>query len=58
MDLSSHDLWMPEDLAVLRGSNGVLINPIPGWRLSKGVAMEVSEAHALGKPVYCLDISW
>lgn len=58
MDETSHDLWMPEDLAILRGANGVLINPSPGWRLSKGIRMELDEAYRLGKPVYKLDLDW
>lgn len=58
MDKDSHDLWMPQDLAILRGANGVLIAPMAGWRFSKGVAMEIDMARELGKPIYILDCHW
>ena len=58
MEKDSHDLWMPLDLAILKGSNGVLVNPIPGWRISKGIEMEINAARELGLPVYRLDMDW
>lgn len=58
MDKDSHDLWMPQDLAILAGANGVLIAPMAGWRTSKGIAMEIEEAKRLSKPVYMLDLHW
>lgn len=58
MDHSNHDLWLPNELAFIRVSNGLLINPSPGWRLSKGIAIEVTYAKELGKPVYVLNMRW
>jgi hypothetical protein len=55
MDKDSHDLWMPQDLAILRGAQGVLILPIDGWLESKGVAMEVADAWRQDKPVFLID---
>lgn len=58
MDKSSHDLWMPQDLTILSGAHGILIAPMAGWRLSKGIAMEVEEAQRMNKPIYMLDLHW
>jgi hypothetical protein len=55
MDKDSHDLWMPQDLSILRGAQGVLIAPMEGWLESKGVAMEVADAWRQDKPVFLID---
>jgi hypothetical protein len=54
----SHLIWMPQDLAILRGASGLLIAPMLGWRLSKGIGIEVEEAKRLGLPIYILDGHW
>lgn len=54
MDKDSHDLWMPQDLSILRGANGVIILPMKGWQESKGVGMEVDAALKLDIPVFLL----
>lgn len=54
---NSHDFWMPNDLALLSVSNGVLVAPMEDWGLSKGVGMEIDRANELNLPVYLLDLS-
>lgn len=56
-DLSQtdHDFWMAVDLPMVRASSGVLIAPMAGWRLSKGIASEIAEAKAYNISVHILD---
>ena len=56
MNKNSNDLWMPQDLAILRGASELLIAPVAGWRNSKGIAMEVAEANEHNIPIWLLDV--
>lgn len=58
IDPDNYDIWLGLDIQLLRGSHGILINPLQGWRDSKGIGMELDEANKLGLPIYMLDLHW
>jgi hypothetical protein len=58
LDAEDYDTWLTLDKSILRGSSGVLIAPMIGWRLSKGIAMEIEEANLRRLPVFLLDMHW
>lgn len=58
IDPDSYDIWLGLDIQLLRGSHGLLINPLQGWRDSKGIGMELDEARTLGLSIYMLDLHW
>jgi len=56
LDGGSHNLWMPLDIAILKGSHGLLIAPQDGWRLSKGIEMEINAAKVNDIPIFLLEL--
>jgi hypothetical protein len=54
-DCNDYDVWLGLDKAILRGANGMLIVPMIGWRLSKGIAMEIEEANRVRIPISILN---
>lgn len=42
-----HDFWMGQDLAVLEHCDMLFVLCLPGWRDSKGMTQEISEANRL-----------
>lgn len=54
VDPESHDIWIEQDKAVLSVCKRLVIIPMPGWRTSKGIAMELEIAKGLGIPCYLL----
>lgn len=46
-----HDFWMEQCLPFLAMAKELIILPMPGWRLSKGVNQELVEFRKTGLPV-------
>lgn len=47
----NHHFWMSQDLAILEHCDTIFVLCLPGWRDSKGVNQEITEAHRLRKMV-------
>jgi len=45
---NDHGFWMTQCMPILAASDVMLILPIPGWRASKGVQMEILAADKWG----------
>lgn len=55
LDPFDYRLWMPQALAVLRlACARVVVIPLPGWKLSKGIQLELDHARELDTPAYLL----
>lgn len=46
-----HECWYGYDLAYLPFCAGMIVLMLPGWEDSRGVAREIAEMQAAGKPV-------
>ena len=50
-----HELWLTQDLAILRHCERVIVLCLPGWQRSKGIAREIEAANAANIPVEFVD---
>ena len=48
-------LWQAIDAPFVAACDALMVAMMPSWRTSKGVAHEIAEFRAAGKPVYYLD---
>jgi hypothetical protein len=62
MDKVDHELWVRADKPLLDGCGGIIVVKAESWEISRGVAHEIAEVRAAGKPlVYwdpACDIPW
>lgn len=55
--MREHDFWMHQCYAMLRRARLLVVVPMPGWKESKGVNMEISWAVQHNIPWAFLDLS-
>jgi len=55
IDPVDHDLWVRNDAPLVHAACGCLVIMMPGWQDSRGVAHEIAEFTAAGKPVFFLE---
>lgn len=52
--VADHRFWMKQCLPMVKAASGLILLPLPGWKDSKGVRMEVEAAQAVMMPIYRL----
>jgi len=57
---SSFEMWMDQDLPILRACSNVKVLRLDGWEQSRGVGREVDEAMSIHIPITFIDFdpSW
>ncbi len=53
----THDVWLPLDLHLMRGSVGIIVAKMDGWDQSYGVQFEIDYFTKIGKPIIYLDVN-
>ena len=56
-DLFTHEQWLQRDFEILKRTDGLVVAMFPGWTESKGIALEIRRAAALGQPVFYLAVT-
>ena len=55
LDPTDHELWLTVDEAMMAGAAELLIADLPGWRQSRGVAIEMRWFVGERRPIWVLD---
>lgn len=55
MDKTDHDLWVRVDKPLLEAAVGMIVVMAEAWDRSRGIAHEIAEYNAAGKPVIYWD---
>lgn len=50
--VANHRFWMKQCLPMVKAASGLIFLPLPGWKESKGVRMEIEAARAVMMPLY------
>ena len=50
-----HDLWMRLDKAMMEACGALIVAHMPGWRESKGIAIEIDFFEGACRPIFDLD---
>lgn len=51
IDPLDHGIWMKFDAAMMEAATELLVIEMPGWKESKGIAIEVETFRKAGKPI-------
>lgn len=55
LDPRDHAMWMKFDAAMMARADALGVAHLAGWRESRGMALEIAEFEAAGKPVFDID---
>lgn len=50
-----HDIWIPFDKLIMARCDALIVAHMPGWRESKGMAIEIAFFEAARKPIFDLN---
>jgi hypothetical protein len=55
IDPYDHAIWLPADAPFMAAAHGLIVLRAASWEISRGIAAEIEEFQAAGKPIIYMD---